>query len=102
RIPIGASDYVANLTPYSYDDRPRGQTDPALAHFSIAHDRRYILPALREMLAVNRHVYTLANPWSAPPWMKSNDAFDNKRGSGGVLPSFSPPPANYFVKFLDA
>ncbi|HEY2654620.1 MAG TPA: glycoside hydrolase family 30 beta sandwich domain-containing protein [Solirubrobacteraceae bacterium] len=102
RIPIGASDYVADADPYSYDDLPRGHTDPALAHFSIAHDKRYILPALREMLAVNRNVYTLANPWSAPPWMKSNDVFDNKRWQGSVLPKFYSSLADYFVKFIDA
>jgi glucosylceramidase len=102
RIPIGASDYVANRDPYSYDDLPHGRTDPGLAHFSIAHDKRYILPALREMLAVNRHVYTLANPWSAPPWMKSNGAFDNKGWRGNVLTKFYPSLAKYFVKFIDA
>jgi glucosylceramidase len=102
RIPIGASDYVANRDPYSYDDLPRGHTDPGLAHFSIAHDKSYILPALRGMLAVNRHVYTLANPWSAPPWMKSNGAFDNKGWRGNVLHKFYPSLAKYFVKFIDA
>ena len=102
RIPIGASDYVVKRDPYSYDDVPSGHTDPALAHFSIAHDKRYILPALREMLAVNRNIYTLANPWSAPPWMKANGAFDNKEWHGNVLPKFYPSLAKYFVKFIDA
>ena len=47
RVPIGASDFTATGTPYTYDDLPAGQTDPTLAHFSIAHDLPYIVPALR-------------------------------------------------------
>ena len=40
RIPMGASDFSINGA-YSYDDMPAGQTDPTLAHFSIAHDTSY-------------------------------------------------------------
>ena len=50
RVPIGASDFTATGTPYTYDDLPAGQTDPSLAHFSIAHDLAYIVPALREVI----------------------------------------------------
>jgi len=102
RIPIGASDYVANVNPYSYDDLPAGQTDAEMAGFSIAHDEAYILPALREMLAVNPHIYTVANPWSAPPWMKANANFNNVGLLGSVLPQFYPSLAEYFVKFIDS
>ena len=38
---------------YTYDDVPAGQTDYALRHFSIAHDRTQILPLLRQALALN-------------------------------------------------
>jgi len=102
RIPMGASDFTATGVPYSYDDMPPGQADPALAHFSIAHDDAYILPALREMLQVNPGVFTLANPWSPPPWMKANDVFDNVKLLGVVLPADYEPLAEYFVKFLQA
>src|SRR4029079_6523812 len=33
RIPMGASDF--SRSHYSFDDRPAGETDPALEHFSI-------------------------------------------------------------------
>ena len=44
---MGASDFVAGPH-YTYDDVPPGQTDFALRHFSIAHDRAEILPLLRQ------------------------------------------------------
>src|SRR5207237_9499848 len=37
RIPMGASDF--SQSHYSYDDRPSGETDSTLAHFSIDVDR---------------------------------------------------------------
>ena len=77
RVPIGASDFTAGGVPYSYDDLPPGQVDPTLAHFSIAHDLAYVVPALTQMLSINPHVELLAEPWSPPAWMKTNDAFDN-------------------------
>ena len=35
---MGASDFVAGDF-YTYDDLPAGQTDYAMTHFWIAHDR---------------------------------------------------------------
>jgi glucosylceramidase len=102
RIPMGASDFTANGIPYTYDDMPPGQTDPALAHFSIAHDDAYILPALRAALAVNGKLTLLANPWSPPAGMKANDSLDNLDGQGSVLPAAYPVLAQYFVDFLKA
>jgi glucosylceramidase len=102
RVPIGASDFTVTGVPYSYDDLPPGRTDPQLQHFSIRHDRPYIIPALREMRAVNPSVEILASLWSPPPWMKANDAFDNLYGAGWLLPRNDAALANYFVRFLRA
>jgi glucosylceramidase len=103
RAPIGASDFTANGVPYSYDDMPAGQTDPGLAHFSIAHDEAYILPALRAMLRLNSRIDVLATAWSVPGWMKANDALDNPTwGAGEVLPAAEPIAAEYYVRFLQA
>ncbi len=70
RQPMGASDFA--LTEYSYDDLPPGQpfgaSDPDLKHFSIEHDRAYILPLLREALALNPNLKIFASPWSPPGW----------------------------------
>ena len=73
RQPMGASDFAVGQA-YSYDDQPAGQTDRDLSDFSIAHDRAYILPRLREAYAINPEISFMASPWSAPGWMKDTDS----------------------------
>jgi O-glycosyl hydrolase len=99
RVPMGASDFSATEVPYSYDD---GAPDPALQRFSIAHDTRYILPALRQALANDPRLQILATPWSVPGWMKANDALDDRGRTGTLLPADFSAYAAYFVKFLRA
>jgi len=102
RVPMAASDFTATGQPYSYDDVPSGQTDPDLAQFSIAHDQAYVIPALSQMLSIDPGIEILANPWSPPPWMKSNAAFDNVGGHATLAPASFGPLAAYFVKFIRA
>ncbi len=80
REPIGSSDLA--VTFYSYDDlcdqtdkactTPAGQADPDLIHFSLAHDKEYILPLLAKALAINPSIHVMLTPWSPPGWMKSS------------------------------
>jgi glucosylceramidase len=100
RLPIGASDFTKDGAPYSYDDMSPLASDPLLAHFSIDHDRAYIVPALRQVLALDPGVEILADPWTPPAWMKSNDSLDNQGNQGLLLNSAYGPWATYFVKFL--
>jgi glucosylceramidase len=102
RVPIGASDFTATGTPYTYDDMPAGQTDPGLAHFSIAHDRRYILPALRMMLALSPNMQIVASPWSAPAWMKANQSLDDVGYAGVLLRGEYQAYADYLARFVQA
>ncbi len=102
RVPIGASDFTHTGHPYTYDDLPPGETDPRLAHFSVAHDRAYILPALREAEAANPGIELLATPWSPPAWMKANHSLSNAADRGTLLPSAEGPWAQYIVKFIEA
>ncbi len=46
RLCVGSSDYATKV--YSFDE---GDPDPEMKRFSIAHDREYILPILREATA---------------------------------------------------
>ncbi len=101
RLPMGASDFTARGKPYSYDDMP-GKSDPGLRHFSVAHDLPYIIPTLRQARAIDPKLFIIANPWSAPAWMKTNHRFDNVRNTGTLLPVYYPLYAAYFVKFLQA
>ncbi|MGA7158933.1 MAG: glycoside hydrolase family 30 beta sandwich domain-containing protein [Acidobacteriaceae bacterium] len=95
RLTIGSSDMNASV--YSYDDLPDGQTDVPMAHFSLAPDETTVIPVMKQILAIDPRIKTLASPWSAPLWMKTNDA-----AQGGVLlPKYFPAYATYFVKYIE-
>jgi glucosylceramidase len=102
RVPMGASDFTARERPYSYDDVPPGRADPGLKHFSIRHDTPYVIPALQQALSIDPRMFLLANPWSPPGWMKTNDALGNRDDTGYLKPSSGRPLAQYFVRFLEA
>jgi O-glycosyl hydrolase len=71
RQPIGASDLsLPSSGEYTYDDMPAEQTDPTLAHFSIAHDTAYIIPVLQQASRINDTIKIIGTPWSPPGWMK--------------------------------
>jgi glucosylceramidase len=93
RLCIGSSDYARTM--YSYDE---GEPDPELSRFSIAHDRDYILPILRQARKINPNLFLLASPWSPPGWMKDN----NSMLGGTLRKRYLGPYANYIVKFLQA
>ncbi len=96
RVPIGASDFSTRH--YSLDDMPRGQSDPALAKFSMAGAEAAQLPALRAARAVNPELTLMASPWSAPGWMKDTDSLIK----GRLKPEHYGAFAAYFVRYLDA
>jgi glucosylceramidase len=94
RLSIGASDLDATV--FSYDDRPAGETDPQLTHFSLAPDEAHLIPVLKEILAINPKIKLMGSPWSPPTWMKTNG--ESKGGS--LKPEFYGAYAQYFVKYL--
>ncbi|WP_447725746.1 glycoside hydrolase family 30 protein [Sphingomonas koreensis] len=72
RVTVGGSDF--SRSHYSYDDMPKGETDPALARFSIAPTKIDVLPTVRAARAVNPKLALMISPWSAPGWMKTSDS----------------------------
>jgi len=95
RVSIGASDM--NDRVYSFDDMPKGETDPKLAKFSLAPDKGDVIPVLKEILAIDPHIMILGSPWSAPAWMKTNDDVKD----GHLKPEFYDAFAAYFVKYIE-
>jgi glucosylceramidase len=93
RTCIGASDYARNV--YSFDDST--EPDPELKKFSIDHDKKYILPMLREARKANPDLFLFSSPWSPPAWMKPN----NSMLGGAMRKTSFAPYAQYFVKFLE-
>ena len=96
RVTVGSSDMNDHV--YSYDDLPKGQIDPDLAHFSLAPDETDVIPVLKEILAINPKIKILASPWSAPVWMKTSDA--SKAGS--LKPEYFAAYATYLVKYIQS
>jgi glucosylceramidase len=94
RTCIGSSDY--SLTAYTFDDMPA--PDPGLSHFSIEHDRAYILPTLRDAASVRPDLFFVSSPWSPPAWMKAGDSLLG----GSMRKHYFDSYAQYFVKFIEA
>lgn len=96
RVSIGASDLDDHV--FSYDDLPSGESDENLQKFSIDHDKKNLIPVLKEILKILPQIKILGSPWSPPTWMKTNDS--SKGGS--LKPEYYNVYANYFVKYIQA
>jgi glucosylceramidase len=95
RVSIGASDM--NERVFSYDDLPPGETDVEMAKFNLGPDLADVIPVLKEILSIRPGIKILGSPWSAPPWMKTND--DVKGGE--LKPEYYDAFAKYFVKYIE-
>lgn len=93
RIHVGCSDYSAHV--YTYDDV---KDDMTLEHFTIADDRKYVLPVIREALRLNPSLFCFSSVWTPPAWMKLNGELCGGWISRRHLPVF----CDYYVKFLQA
>ncbi|MGD0647934.1 MAG: glycoside hydrolase family 30 beta sandwich domain-containing protein [Acidobacteriaceae bacterium] len=95
RLTIGSSDMNDHV--FSYDDLAPDQTDPDMAHFSLDPDKADVIPIMKQILAIDPKIKTLASPWSAPLWMKTTGL-----AQGGVLlPKYFPAYATYLTKYVE-
>ena len=99
RIAIGCSDF--SLSEYTCCDTP-GIENLALQN----EEKQYIIPVLKEILAINPSLKILGSPWTPPKWMKVNNltelkAFDSWT-SGQLNPAHYQDYATYFVKWVKA
>ncbi|MDD2797768.1 MAG: T9SS type A sorting domain-containing protein [Bacteroidales bacterium] len=94
RISIGASDLSS--ADYTYNDI---FSDTNISNFSLnGLDKTCLLPILKKALAINPDIKILATPWTAPRWMKTNQAWMG----GYLISTYYQAYANYFVKYFDA
>jgi glucosylceramidase len=94
RTTIHSSDFSSGSYTYIKEG------DKALASFSIAHDKKYRLPMIKQSIAAaGGKLTTFASPWSAPAFMKTTN---NMLQGGKLLPEYSDAWANYFTKFIKA
>jgi glucosylceramidase len=81
---------------YTYTD----ENDTALKTFSVAHDKKYRIPFIKQAITAAGGKLTLfASPWSPLSWMKDNN--DMLHG-GKLKPAYYQTWANYFAKFVKA
>lgn len=96
RLSIGASDL--DPMPFSYSDVPPGEVDPELKYFSIDKDRKYLIPIIKQILAINPDITFMGSPWSPPVWMKTNGSTIG----GELKQEYYSSYAQYFVKYIQA
>lgn len=99
RVPIGASDF--SLSDYTCCDKE------GIENFALTDEEtKYVIPVLKEILAINPSLKIMVAPWTAPRWMKVNNLTDLKpyiSWTGGQLnPAYYQDYATYFVKWIKA
>ena len=99
RISIGCSDFSS--TEYSLCDTA------GLQHFRLHTDEtQYVIPILKEILAINPDLKIMAAPWTCPKWMKIKSLTDpvgyDSWTSGTLNPACYEDYAQYFVRFVKA
>ena len=93
RTHINSCDF--SLENYAHCDTP-GDID--LSTFSIARDKRMIIPFIKDALRNSGdEIKILASPWSPPAWMKTNKEMNN---GGKLISKFRSSWANYYCKYI--
>lgn len=99
RISIGCSDF--SLSEYTCCDTK------GIENFALqTEEKEYVIPILKDILAINPTIKILGSPWTCPKWMKVNNLeeknpFDSWT-SGQLNPDYYQDYATYFVKWIEA
>lgn len=94
RTHIASCDF--SLKNYTYAPVPN---DHELNHFSIDPDRNYLLPFIKAAQAVDGADFKIiASPWTAPPWMKTNQDWNG----GELLEDHYSTFALYISKYIES
>ena len=73
--------------------------DVDLKHFSIDPDREFLIPMMQAAQEISKDgFHIIASPWTAPPWMKDNNAWVG----GHLRPEMQPTWAQFFVNYAQA
>ncbi|MCB0281654.1 MAG: glycoside hydrolase family 30 protein [Calditrichae bacterium] len=94
RTHINSCDF--SLSNYAYTTV---ENDTFLESFSVSEDEDDLIPLIKDAMAVEGAEFKLvASPWTAPPWMKDNNAWND----GYLKTEFYPTWALYFSKYIHA
>lgn len=99
RISIGCSDF--SLSEYTCCDKK------GISNFALqTEEKNYVIPILKEILAINPDLKIMGSPWTCPRWMKVNDPVEklayNSWTGGRLNPDYYQDYATYFVKWIQA
>jgi glucosylceramidase len=99
RIAIGCSDF--SLSEYTCCDTK------GIRNFSLtAEETDYVIPVLKEVLAIQPKLKIMGSPWTCPRWMKVNNLTELKPfeswTSGQLNPAYYQDYGTYFVKWIQA
>ena len=99
RISIGCSDF--SLSEYTCCD------SEGIENFALTSEEiNYIIPILKEILAINPDIKIMGSPWTCPRWMKVNNLTDlqpfNSWTSGQLNPVYYSDYGTYFIKWIQA
>lgn len=99
RIAIGCSDF--SLSEYTCCDTE------GIENFALqSEELDYVIPVLKEILAINPTIKILGSPWTCPQWMKVNNLKElkpfNSWTSGQLNPKYYEDYGIYFVKWIQA
>jgi glucosylceramidase len=85
-----------SLDQYSYAPV---EGDMTLEHFTIAEDTADLIPFIKDAMKASEDGFKIfASPWTAPPWMKTN----NDWVGGELDPKYNDTWALFFSKYVDA
>lgn len=94
RTNINSCDFSSDS--YTYVD----EKDTALKSFTIAHDKKYKIPLIKDVIrAAGGKLPLFVSPWSPPAWMKDNN---NMMQGGKLKAEYRQSWANYYAKFIKA
>ena len=99
RISIGCSDF--SLSEYTCCDVK------GIENFALQKEElEYVIPVLKEILAINPTLKIMGSPWTCPRWMKVQDLTSLRPyyswTSGQLNPNYYQDYATYFVKWIQA
>ena len=99
RLSIGCSDFSS--TEYTCCD------NPGIENFGLqSDDINYVIPVMKEILAINPNVKVIGSPWTCPRWMKVEDLNNktphNSWTDGHLNPDYYQAYSDYFVKWINA
>ena len=91
RLTIGSCDFALKSYSYSYKKD--------LSDFSIEHDKKYVIPFIKDALTVNPNLKFIASPWSPPKFMKNTKMLIL---GGKLLKKYKQTYADYLSKYFMA